>query len=142
MTDSRDLDVALLTSLIDPYMRRIVNTQVDAVEVILDVMGTLMSPPVQDMIWYAGGLYGVFADMSDIVDGYPFSYGDNAEAVAQQVITEDAHHWLDMPHDAEGLESYLSNTAATMEVLPSLHGGVANWPPRPPTPSDGGNVPA
>ncbi|MEU8392268.1 hypothetical protein [Micromonospora sp. NPDC048842] len=68
-------------------------------------------------------MYNIYGDLSDIVDGYPFDYGDGTEMIAQREIRDAAWDWLTIARNAEGIKTYVDHWVARIAALPTTDGG-------------------
>ncbi|SBT40728.1 hypothetical protein GA0070621_1038 [Micromonospora narathiwatensis] len=123
VSDHDPFDLSNLAQIIDTYMHRILDSGEDPVDVLLNLMGALIEPPLSEHLWCVGQLYGNFGWLSDIVDGYPVDYGANAETIAAREIRDAARDWLGIPRTVEGMEHYLKRWEARLEALPATYGG-------------------
>ncbi|MEV0811079.1 hypothetical protein [Micromonospora sp. NPDC050200] len=123
MSDADPFNLPNLAQIIDTYMHRILDSGEDPVDVLLDLMGALIVPPLFEHLWCVGELYGNLGLLSDIVEAYPVDYGANAETIAAREIRDAARDWLAMPRTVEGMERYLEQWDARLEALPATHGG-------------------
>jgi hypothetical protein len=124
-----------LAAELDPLMRGIVaSDDVRKAGGFVDgVKWHCMESPLAD----AGDLYVIWAEIDDILDGYPVDYGPEDNAIyAMREFKRAAREWLDMPRTHAGLLDYvhLWKTRITDETWPAP-GGV-HWRQRPTSPHD------
>ncbi len=112
-----------MIDLIDGYMHRVLKGREDPVSVVEELKFALIELLPGDDVGKVGGLYGIYADLSDIIDGYPFDYGDGTEMIAQREIRDAAWDWLSIPRNADGIETYVDHWAARNAALPTTDGG-------------------
>lgn len=122
MSDSGDIPAALLLAM-NAHMWRILRLGEDPVEVVAGLGYELTVPPWMETVEYAGGLYHLFADLGDIVDGWPVGYGAATEMIAQREIRDAAWDWLEMVRTAPDVESYLERWEARGLALPASEEG-------------------
>ncbi|MFE2531532.1 hypothetical protein [Streptomyces sp. NPDC059371] len=106
---------------LDPYMRRILGAAEDPIGVVGEVMGQLIEPPYIEQLRGVGELYGVWGELSDIVDGYPVDYGPDAETIAVRESRQAAQDWLDMPHTTAGLQEYIEQWLDRLRSMPERY---------------------
>ncbi|MEV0730985.1 hypothetical protein [Polymorphospora sp. NPDC050346] len=123
MTNAVSASLTAVIDLIDGYMHRVLNGGEDPVGVVEELKSALVELLLRDDVGNAGGLYGIYADLSDIVDGYPFHYGDGTEMIAQREIRDAAWDWLSIPRNADGVKTYVDHWAARIAALPTTDGG-------------------
>jgi hypothetical protein len=123
VTDAASSSLTAVIDLIDGYMHRVLNGREDPVGVVEELKCALVELPLTDDVGNTGRLYSIYADLSDIVDGYPFDYGDGTEMIAQREIRDAAWDWLSMPRNADGMEAYVDHWAARIAALPATDGG-------------------
>lgn len=116
MSDHDDVSAAddvpgALISVIDSLMWRILKGHEDPVELVAEVSGEFLQPSWAEVA-HAGGLYRLFAELGDIVDGWPVSYGEATEMVAQREIRDAAWDWLETVRTAGAMESFLERWEA------------------------------
>ncbi|MFI5924820.1 hypothetical protein ACIA3K_02445 [Micromonospora sp. NPDC051543] len=119
MTHAVSSSLAAVIDLIDGYMHRVLKGREDPVGVIGDLMYALIDLPPA----HVGRLYNIYGDLSDIVDGYPFDYGDGTEMIAQREIRDAAWDWLTTARNAEGIKTYVDQWVAKIAALPKTEGG-------------------
>ncbi|WBB52390.1 hypothetical protein [Verrucosispora sp. WMMD573] len=120
MTDAASPTVI---DLIDGYMHRVLKGREDPVGVVEELKAALVELLPRDDVGNASGLYSIYADLSDIVDGYPFDYADGTEMIAQREIRDAAWDWLSIPRNADGMKNYVDRWAARVAALPTTDGG-------------------
>ncbi|WP_346125509.1 hypothetical protein [Micromonospora coerulea] len=123
MTDAVSPSLTAVINLIDGYMHRVLKGREDPVGVVEELKYALVELLLRDDVGNAGGLYSIYADLSDIVDGYPFHYDDGAEMIAQREIRDAAWDWLCIPLNADGMKTYVDHWAARIAALPTTDGG-------------------
>ncbi|MCZ7375918.1 hypothetical protein [Micromonospora sp. WMMC250] len=123
MTDAASSSLAALIDLVDSHMQRVLKGREDPVEVVSELMSGLIDLPVGADRGIVGRLYGIYGDLSDIVDGYPFNYDAGTEMIAQREIRDAAWDWLSSPRDAHGIKTYMDQWGARIQALPSKEGG-------------------
>ena len=111
MSDAGDIPAALLLTM-DLHMWRILRSAEDPVEVVAELGYELTAPALMNSVECAGRLYVLFADLGDIVDGWPVDYGAATEMIAQREIRDAAWDWLEAVRTAQDVESYLGRWAA------------------------------
>ncbi|RAO46101.1 hypothetical protein GAR06_02965 [Micromonospora saelicesensis] len=107
-------------------MYRVLKGAEDSVLVIGELMGALTEPNAEVSEVSEGSvgrLYPLFGDLSDIVDGFPFDYGDGTEMIAQREIRDDAWDWLTTARNADGLKAYVDRWIARSAALPTIEDG-------------------
>ena len=104
-------------------MHRVLKGREDPVGVIEELKCALIELLLREDVRNAGGLLSIYADSSDIVDGYPFHYGDGSEMIAQREIRDAAWDWLSIPRNADGVKTYVDHWAARIAALPTTDGG-------------------
>ncbi|MEV1319972.1 hypothetical protein AB0J14_28280 [Micromonospora arborensis] len=110
--------------LVDGYMYRVLQGSEDPIWVVEELkFGLVELLLADDDVEIAGRLYNIYADLSDIVDGYPFHYGDGTEMIAQRESRDAAWDWLSFPRNAVGMKSYVDHWAARIAALPSNEEG-------------------
>ncbi|WP_433534545.1 hypothetical protein ACQPZK_20455 [Micromonospora sp. CA-249363] len=119
MTDAVSSSLAAVIDLIDGYMHRVLRGREDPVRVVGELMCALIDLPPA----HVGRLYNIYGDLSDIVDGYPFDYGDGTEMIAQREIRDAAWDWLTIARNAEGVKTYVDHWVARIAALPTTDGG-------------------
>ncbi|MEU7923474.1 hypothetical protein [Micromonospora zamorensis] len=106
MTDAASSSLTAVFDLVDGYMYRVLKGREDPVGVVGELMfGLIELLDGDDDVEVAGRLYNIYGDLSDIVDGYPFHYGDGTEVIAQREIRDAAWDWLSFPRTAGGLKT-------------------------------------
>lgn len=123
VTDAVSSSLAAVIDLIDGYMHRVLKGREDPVRVVEELKCALIELLPGDDVGNVGGLYSIYADLSDIVDGYPFDYGDGTEMIAQRELRDAAWDWLSIPRNADGIETYVGHWAARIAALPTADGG-------------------
>ncbi|HEX5595710.1 MAG TPA: hypothetical protein VFX61_06775 [Micromonosporaceae bacterium] len=123
MTDAVSSSLTAVIDLIDGYMHRMLKGREDPVWVVEELKGALVELILRDDVGNAGELYCIYADLSDIVDGYPYHYGDGTEMLAQREIRDAAWDWLSIPRNADGMKTYVDHWAARIAALPATDGG-------------------
>ncbi|MBQ1023962.1 hypothetical protein [Micromonospora sp. C95] len=123
MTDAASPSLTTVIDLIDGYMHRVLRGREDPVGVVEELKAALVELLPRDDVGNASGLYSIYADLSDIVDGYPFDYGDGTEMIAQREIRDAAWDWLSIPRNADGMKNYVDRWAARVAALPTTDGG-------------------
>jgi hypothetical protein len=90
---------------------------------ILEAAWNCIQPRFEDL-WGAGELYRPWMEMDDILDGWPFDYGDDADALAMREFTLAAREWLDMPRTEAGFRTYVhrwvTRTCAVKDQVTTL----------------------
>lgn len=104
-------------------MYRVLKGREDPVEAVEELKGALVELLLRDDVGSGGGLYHIYADLSDIVDGYPFHYDAGTEMIAQREIRDAAWDWLSMPRSPDGLKTYIDHWTARIAALPTTDGG-------------------
>jgi hypothetical protein len=112
-----------LIRIVDAHMWRILAVGEDPVEVIAELQYELIESPSQETAESAGRLYLLFADLGDIVDGWPVDYGTATEMVAQREIRDAARDWLEAVRTADDVPLYLERWVARSMALPASEGG-------------------
>ncbi|MEO3926766.1 hypothetical protein ABGB07_23275 [Micromonosporaceae bacterium B7E4] len=124
MTDAVSASLTAMIDLIDGYMHRVLKGREDPVGVVEELKYALVELLLlRDDVEIAGGLYSIYADLSDIVDGYPFHYDDGTEMIAQREIRDAAWDWLSISRNADGMKTYVDHWAARIAALPTTDGG-------------------
>ncbi|WP_146758606.1 hypothetical protein [Micromonospora saelicesensis] len=126
MTDTVPASLPAVIELVDEYMYRVLKGAEDSVLVIGELMGALTEPNAEVSEVSEGSvgrLYPLFGDLSDIVDGFPFDYGDGTEMIAQREIRDDAWDWLTTARNADGLKAYVDRWIARSAALPTIEDG-------------------
>ncbi|MEW2144419.1 hypothetical protein AB0869_16575 [Micromonospora vinacea] len=123
MTDTVPPSLAAAIELIDEYMYRVLKGAEDSVLVVEELKGALTEPQSEVSMASVGELYPIFGDLSDIVDGFPFDYGDGTEMIAQREIRDAAWDWLTMARNADGLKTYVDQWTARVAALPTIEEG-------------------
>lgn len=123
VTDAVTSSLTAVIDLIDGYMHRALKGREDPVRVVEELKCALIELLPGDDVGNAGRLYSIYADLSDIVDGYPFDYGDGTEMIAQRELRDAAWDWLSIPRNADGIETYVGHWAARIAALPTADGG-------------------
>lgn len=123
MSDAASSSQPTVTDLIDGYMHRVLKGGVDPVEVVEELKCALTELAPRVDVADASRLYTIFADLSDVVDGYPFHYDDGTEMIAQREIRDAAWDWLSNPRNADGMKTYIDHWTARIAALPTTEGG-------------------
>ncbi|WP_262285458.1 hypothetical protein [Micromonospora sp. MA102] len=123
VTDAVSSSLTAVIDLIDGYMHRVLKGREDPVGVVEELKCALIELLPGDDVGNIGRLYSIYADLSDIVDGYPFHYGDGTEMIAQREIRDSAWDWLNIPRNADGMKTYVDHWAARIAALPTTDGG-------------------
>lgn len=98
-------------------MHRVLKGREDPVGVVEELKCALVELLLRDDVGNAGGLYSIYADLSDIVDGYPFHCDDGTEMIAQREIRDAAWDWLSIPLNADGMKTYVDHWAARIAAF-------------------------
>ncbi|MFD0851194.1 hypothetical protein ACFQ07_03140 [Actinomadura adrarensis] len=73
-----------------------------------DLVGEVKWHCLQSPLADAGDVYVIWAELDDVLDGYPVDYGPEANAIyALREFKRAAHDWLDMPRTEAGLLNYV-----------------------------------
>ncbi|WP_433261547.1 hypothetical protein ACQPWR_20340 [Micromonospora vinacea] len=126
MTDTVPASLPAVIELVDEHMYRVLKGAEDSVLVIGELMGALTEPNAEVSEISEGSvgkLYPLFGDLSDIVDGFPFDYGDGTEMIAQREIRDAAWDWLTTVRNADGLKTYVDRWIARGAALPTIEDG-------------------
>ncbi|WP_146755458.1 hypothetical protein [Micromonospora saelicesensis] len=126
MTDTVPASLPAVIELVDEYMYRVLKGAEDSVLVIGELMGALTEPNAEVSEvgeGSVGSLYPLFGDLSDIVDGFPFDYGDGTQMIAQREIRDAAWDWLTTVRNADGLKAYVDRWIARSAALPTIEDG-------------------
>jgi hypothetical protein len=126
VTDTVPASLPAVIELVDEYMYRVLKGAEDSVLVIGELMGALTEPNAEVSEVSEGSvgrLYPLFGDLSDIVDGFPFDYGDGTEMIAQREIRDAAWDWLTTARNADGLKAYVDRWIARSAALPTIEDG-------------------
>jgi hypothetical protein len=123
VTDAVSSSLPTVIDLVDGYMHRVLNGREDPVEVVEELKCALTELHPRGDVGDAGLLYSICADLSDIVDGYPFHYDDGTEMIAQREIRDAAWDWLSIPRNVDGMKTYVDCWAARIAALPTTEGG-------------------
>ncbi|WP_433125028.1 hypothetical protein ACQPWW_21490 [Micromonospora sp. CA-240977] len=123
MTDTAPSSLPAVIDLIDGHMYRVLKGAEDPVTVIEELKGALIELHPEVFVRSVDKLYPIYADLSDIVDGFPFDYGDGAELIAQREIRDVAWDWLSMARNADGLAIYIDRWTARIAALPTIEEG-------------------
>ncbi|MGI5147188.1 hypothetical protein ACQEVC_12525 [Plantactinospora sp. CA-294935] len=123
MTDAVSPSLTAVIDLIDGHMHRVLKGREDPVGVVEELKCALVDLLLRDNVGNVGGLYSIYADLSDIVDGYPFHYDDGTEMIAQREIRDAAWDWLSNPRNADGMKTYVDRWTARIAALPTTDGG-------------------
>ncbi|MET7372795.1 hypothetical protein [Micromonospora arida] len=123
MTDTVPASLPAVIELVDEYMYRVLKGAEDSVLVIGELMGALTELNAEVSKGSVGKLYPIFGDLSDIVDGFPFDYGDGTEMIAQREIRDAAWDWMTTARDADGLKTYVDRWIARSAALPTIEDG-------------------
>ncbi|WP_112678432.1 hypothetical protein [Micromonospora saelicesensis] len=126
MTDTVPASLPAVIELVDEHMYRVLKGAEDSVLVIGELMGALTEPNAEVSEISEGSvgkLYPLFGDLSDIVDGFPFDYGDGTEMIAQREIRDAAWDWLTTARNADGLKAYVDRWIARSAALPTIEDG-------------------
>jgi hypothetical protein len=106
-----------LAERLSSYMDRILGGCEDPIRVVGGLMWALTEPPYMKALDGVGRLYCVWAELSDIVDGWPVDYGPDCEAIAVREVRQAAQDWLSTPHTVAGLEGYIERWEARLAAL-------------------------
>lgn len=91
--------------------------------VVEELKGALIELRLKVDLGNIGELYPLYADLSDIVDGYPIDYDDGTEMIAEREIRDAAWDWLSIPRNTDGIRTYVDYWTARIATLPSTEGG-------------------
>lgn len=122
MPNVEDMSASLLLT-VNRHMWRILRSTEDVVEVVAELCSELTVPSWMETVEYAGRLYVLFADIGDIVDGWPVHYGAATEMIAQREIRDAAWDWLAVVRTAQDVHSYLERWEARGSALPAAEEG-------------------
>lgn len=123
VTDAVPSSLPAAMDLIDEYMHRVLRGKEDPVGVIEELKGALTEGHLGEDVGNVAGLYSICADLSDIVDRYPFDYNDGTEMIAEREIRDAAWDWLTSPRSTVGIKNYIDHWTARIRTLPTRDGG-------------------
>ncbi|MDW5327525.1 hypothetical protein [Plantactinospora sp. KLBMP9567] len=123
LADAVSSSSTAVIDLIDGYMHRVLKGREDPVGVVEELKCALVDLLLTDDVVNVAALYSIYADLSDIVDGYPFHYDDGTEMIAQREIRDAAWEWLSIARNADGMKTYVDRWAARIAALPTTDGG-------------------
>ncbi|MCA2189548.1 hypothetical protein [Nonomuraea cavernae] len=108
MTDPGQVDLDLLAGLateLDPLMRGVLVSE--DVRQAGDLLGEAMWHCMLSPLRYASHLYGIWAEIDDILDRWPLDYGPDTDVIALREFKRVAEEWLNMPQREAGIRDYV-----------------------------------
>ncbi|MBG0831622.1 hypothetical protein HS041_28225 [Planomonospora sp. ID67723] len=107
--DPVDLELSRFMAELDPLMRGVLASEdvAQARNFVHEVKWHCTESPYGGHLWGAGGVYCIWAEIDDILDGWPLDYGSDTDALALREFKRAAQEWLDMPRTEAGLQDYV-----------------------------------
>jgi hypothetical protein len=76
-------------------------------DLVHEVMWHCMEQPYREHLRDLSTLYVIWAELDDILDGWPVDYGQNTETIAMCEFRRAAKEWLDIPRTEVGIRDYV-----------------------------------